>query len=133
MVFYAGGFIYNSTSKETLLHLRDKKTENNPSVWAFFGGLSKTNEKPEETFKREILEELDIVLNKVKYLRDYFNPDFNTHRYTYFVVVKKKPNFQLSEGDKAQWFTINNALKLHLSKRTREDLTYFKENMLDKL
>lgn len=130
MSFYAGGFIYNSTSKEILLHLRDNKTKNNPGVWAFFGGLSGSDEKPEETFKREILEELDIILDEVKYLRDYFNPDFNIQRHAYFVVVDKKPKFQLSEGDKAQWFTVENALKLDLSKRTREDLFYFKKNIL---
>lgn len=130
MVFYAGGFIYNSNSKEILLHLRDDQTKNNPNVWAFFGGLSEPNEKPESTFKREVLEELDIPVNNVEYLRDYFNPDFDTQRYVYFVRVKEKPNFKLSEGSKASWFTIDDALKLKLSKRTREDLLYFKEHLL---
>lgn len=133
MAFYAGGFIYDPSSKEVLLHLRDNKTENNPGVWAFFGGLSKTNERPEETFKREIVEELGIVLNEVKYLRDYFNPDLNTHRYVFFETANRKPEIELSEGDKAQWLTVANALKLSLSKRTREDLIYFKKGILSSL
>lgn len=127
MVFYAGGFIYNPKTKEVLLHLRDNRTKNNPNVWAFFGGLSKPDENPEETFKREVFEELGIQVNKIEYLRDYFNPDFDTHRYIYFIQVKEKPSFRLGEGEDASWFTINNALKLELSKRTREDLLYFKE------
>lgn len=132
MTFYSGGFIYNSTSEEILLHLRDNKTKNNPNVWAFFGGLSEENEKPEETFKREVLEELDIVLDHVNYLRDYFNPDFNTHRHVYFIAVNEKPKFKLGEGDKAPWFTVDDALELNLSKRTREDLFHFKEKVLSR-
>ena len=130
MKFYSGGFIYNPSTKEVLLHLRDNQTKNNPNIWAFFGGLSETNEKPKETFKREVFEELGISINKVEYLRDYFNPDFDTHRYVYFVQVRKKPKFHLGEGDKAKWFTIDETLSLGLSKRTKEDLLYFKKRVL---
>lgn len=69
-------------------------------------------------------------LLKVEYLRDYFNPDFDTHRYVYFVQLEEKPNLQLSEGEKAEWFIIDDAFKIELSKRTREDLLYFKKHVL---
>lgn len=128
-MFYAGGFLYNSKTNEVLLQLRDNKTKNNPKSWAFFGGLAEENETPEETFKREVLEELNISIDKVKYLRDYFNPDFNTHRYVYFVQLEEKPNLQLNEGEKAEWFRIDKAFKIKLSKRTKEDLLYFKKQV----
>lgn len=130
MKFYAGGFIYNPKAKQVLLHLRDARTKNNPKSWAFFGGLSKSNETPEETFKREVFEELNILVDKVEYLRGYFNPDFDTHRYVYFAQLEENPNFQLSEGEKAEWFIIDDAFKIELSKRTKEDLLYFKKHVL---
>ena len=123
-MLYAGGFIYNPKTSQVLLHLRDNQTSDNPNLWAFFGGLSQENERPEDTFKREILEELDIAVNDLTYLRDYFNPDFDTQRYVFYVILDN-PKFKLGEGADAQWFKISEALKLNLSKRTKEDLNYF--------
>lgn len=130
--FYSGGFLYHPTSQEILLHLRDSKTNNNPNVWAFFGGLSQKNENPEQTFRREVLEELHITLDTVDYIQDYVNPDFATHRYVYVASVNQKPLFQLHEGKSAEWFTPKHALTLPLSKRTREDLVYWRNQLLQK-
>ena len=134
MAFYSGGFLYIPQNQEVLLHLRDNKTKNNPNVWAFFGGLSKGDEKPEETFKREIFEELGIHVENPIFLRDYFNPDFQTHRYVFFVKLTEKPTIKLHEGKAAEWMTLDNALERSLSKRTREDLLFFKNfpHYLDK-
>ncbi len=132
-IFYAGGFLYNPDKKEVLLHKRDTKTVNNPGQWAFFGGLSKEGETPVQTFIREIKEELgiDVTPDSVHTLCDYFNPDFDTHRYAFFVLtILPKSKMILGEGEDFGWFPIKDALRLNLSKRTRQDLmTFLKQGM----
>src|SRR5258706_10425936 len=117
-MFYAGGFLYNPISQEILLHKRDGNTLISPNMWAFFGGLSIDKENPIDTFKRELHEELGIILdnNSIKALTNYFNPDIDTHRYVFFAIVYKKNKFQLREGEAYGWFTLKNAFTLNLSK-----------------
>ncbi|MBI2595461.1 NUDIX hydrolase [Candidatus Daviesbacteria bacterium] len=126
-VFYSGGFLYNPVPKKILLHKRDDKTQNNPNCWAFFGGLNEKNEVPLETFQREVKEELGIKLNlsSIYQLTDYFNPDFSTHRHVFYAYTKEVNNIQLNEGAGYGWFTLDEALKLDLTKRTRQDLLFF--------
>lgn len=126
--FYAGGFFYNPDEKAVFLHKRDTKTTNNPGQWAFFGGLSEERESPIQTFLREIKEELeiDVAPDAVHSLCDYFNPDFGTHRYVFFVINRlSKSRMTLREGEDFGWFPIKAALQLSLSKRTRQDLLTF--------
>ena len=131
--FYAGGFLYNPKTKEVLLHLRDNRTKNNPNLWAFFGGVNKKGEKPQETFKRELYEELGNYLSNstIKPLCNYFNPDFKTHRYVFYSKISTKlENLELKEGKEFCWFTFKEAFKQFLSKRTRQDLLFFKKTLL---
>lgn len=130
--FYAGGFLYNPHSKKVLLHLRDDKTNKNKNTWALFGGLSKKGESPMETFQREIKEELSVrfPLSKIKPLYDYFNPDFNVHRYVFYVPSNYLKNkLKLKEGKGFEWTPLPNAFKFNLSKRTRQDLVFFQREL----
>lgn len=130
--FYAGGFLYNPATKKVLLHKRDTRTKINPGKWAFFGGLSKEGETPIETFIREVKEELGILLEStsIYFLCDYFNPDFNTHRYVFFAITQlPKSAMKLREGEDFEWFTLEEALKLDLTKRTRQDLLTFRTKL----
>lgn len=129
--FYSGGFLYNPRLQKILLHKRDAKTKNNPSTWAFFGGLSKNKEKPLDTFIREIYEEIGIKLKpeSIKKLTEYFNPDFDTQRYVFFAEVDEGITVHLSEGQDFDWFTISDAIKLNLTKRARQDLLVFQQNI----
>ena len=130
--FYAGGFLYNPHSKRVLLHKRDEKTDTNKNTWAFFGGLSKKGETPVQTFQREVKEELSVrfPLSKIKPLYDYFNPDFNVHRYVFYVPSSYlKSTLKLREGKGFEWTPLPNAFKFSLSKRTRQDLTFFQREI----
>jgi 8-oxo-dGTP pyrophosphatase MutT (NUDIX family) len=129
-VFYAGGFLYNPTTKQVLLHLRDDKTKHNPNSWAFFGGLSKQKEKPIETFRREIHEELDIMLSpsQIRPLCNYYNPDFDVHRHVFYSQYSDTENkLKVNEGKDSGWFTLDEAFQLNLTKRTKQDLVFFKK------
>lgn len=131
MVFYSGGFIYNSQTKKVFLQLRDNKTKNNPNLWTFFGGTNKVGEKPEDTFLREIDEELDIKIpsDLVKPLYHYFNPDYGIYRYVFYITTLQNLKFNLTEGKDAAWFDLNGVMKQSLSKRTIQDLIFFKKSV----
>ncbi len=132
-IFYAGGFFYNPNNNKVLLQLRDDKTPINPNMWGFFGGSSENNEKPIETFIREIKEELEIVLkkNEIKELCNYYNPDYHMHRYVFFVDkdVNEK-EIILNEGKSFKWVALDEVFGYKLTKRTKQDLKYFINNKL---
>lgn len=132
--YYVGCFFFNPKTKKVLLHLRDDKSLN-PNLWAFFGGMSEANEEPLQTLKREIKEELNLRLRDkdIKYLCDYFNPDYSQHRYIYFIETEnlKDEDIKLAEGAGFGWFTLEQAFKLNLTKRTRQDLETFKQKFID--
>jgi 8-oxo-dGTP pyrophosphatase MutT (NUDIX family) len=135
-VFYAGGFFYNPENNRVLLHRRDFNTPNNPGQWAFFGGTSEVEESPMETFLREIREELGITLTmqEVVPLCDYFNPDFDTHRYVFYVVSDIPVSvLTLREGAGLDWIELDEIFSLNLSKRTRQDLETFVTGVLPRL
>ena len=126
-IFYAGGFLYDSINQKVLLHKRDDKTKNNPNTWAFFGGLSKNSETPIETFKRELREEIDVRLkdDSIEKLTNYFNPDFSTHRYVFYALFEETSNLKLREGESYGWFTLKETFSQNLTKRTKQDLSFF--------
>ena len=127
--FYSGGFLYNSQTKSVLLHKRDAKTEINPNSWAFFGGLNENEETPEQTFIREIQEELDINISpkQVIYLCDYFNEELDTHRYVFFVESElEKSQMHLGEGEDFDWIGLDKVFEYDLTEKTFRDLKYFK-------
>lgn len=131
--FYSGGFFYNPRTHKVLLHKRDSNTDNSPDQWAFFGGLSEQGENPLQTFIREIKEELciNIEASNVESLCDYFNSDFDTHRYVFF--VKKdvdKSKMTLQEGADFDWISFDEVFKYDLTKRTNQDLkTFYKKHL----
>lgn len=125
--FFAGGFLFDPKTKRILLHKRDNNTQNNPGLWAFFGGMSENNETPIETFTRELQEELGIKINKeiIKELTNYFNPDFHVQRFVFYAEMSEQTIFNLNEGEKFGWFEFEEAMKLEITLRTRNDLKRF--------
>ena len=100
-------------------------------MWAFFGGLSQESETPPNTFKRELREELELTLSddSIKKLTDYFNPDFDTHRYVFYAETKESRNLKLHEGEGFAWVTLEEAFNQNLSKRTKQDLSLFQRSL----
>lgn len=126
--FYAGGFLYNPKDQTILLHKRDAKAKVNPNSWAFFGGLNNGKETPKQTFKRELLEELNINIpeNEIKSLCDYFNQELETYRYVFFVESDlKKEQMQLSEGEDFDWIPLDKVFHYLLTEKSVRDLKLF--------
>ncbi len=128
--FYSGGFLYNPKTNSVLLHKRDSHTNVNPNQWAFFGGLSEAGETPEETFVREIKEELGIEISpsSIKSLTDYFNEELQTYRYIFFVESNlEKSDMQLEEGEDFSWIPLEKVFEYDLTAKTAKDLRAFLE------
>jgi len=126
--FWAGGFLYNPKNNSVFLHKRDSNTKFNPNSWAFFGGLNENDESSLDCFIRELKEEIGIKLKKedVIPLYDYFNEEFQTHRFVYYVISDKdKSEFTLNEGKGFNWVSLNQLGKYNLTEKTEKDLKFF--------
>jgi len=126
--FYSGGFLYNPKTYSVLLHKRDSHTKVNPHAWAFFGGLNEGTELPEETFAREINEELGIKISKDQIipLCDYFNEELQTYRNVFFIESDlDKSHMRLGEGEDFDWIPLDNVFKYQLTEKTVRDLQLF--------
>ncbi|MFZ2193428.1 MAG: NUDIX domain-containing protein [Candidatus Moraniibacteriota bacterium] len=126
--FWAGGFLYNPKNNSVLLHKRDSTTKFNPNYWAFFGGLNEGAETPVDCFVREINEEIGIKfkIEDVITLYDYFNEEFQTHRFVFYALSEKtKSEFVLNEGENFDWINLNRIDKYNLTEKTEKDLKSF--------
>lgn len=126
--FYAGGFFYNPKKNEILLHKRDGNTKINPHKWTFFGGSSENNEKPLQTFIREIEEELGVKLfgEEVVPLCDYLNEQENMWRHVFYAISEKqKSEMVLGEGADFDWVSLDKVFEYDLSEKTIRDLNTF--------
>lgn len=77
--------------------------------WEFHGGKIEENETPEEALKREILEELNVHINILKYIKtiEYDYPSFHLSMKCY-VCTLLDSNIELKEHSAAKWLSINN-------------------------
>lgn len=100
-----------------ILQKRDrKKNIVYPGFWGLFGGASDKKERPNETAVREILEELNLHINKkkLKYVTKFtfdfsqFDKKQNKCERSYFyynLSIKEKSNLVLNEGDDMRFFS----------------------------
>jgi mutator protein MutT len=129
--FWAGGFLFNPKNNSVLLHKRDSNIKFNPNSWAFFGGLNEGAETPINCFIREIDEEIGIKLKteEVITLCNYFNEEFQTHRFVFYVLNEKtKSEFVLNEGEDFDWVSLGKIDDYKLTEKTERDLKFFKLN-----
>lgn len=132
--FWSGGFLYNPRSQAVLLHKRDSNTKFNPDTWAFFGGLNEIGETPVDTFLREMLEEIGIKFSskEVITLYNYFNEEFQTHRYAFYIKSEKDiSDFTLGEGMDLGWVNLSQLSDYELSSKTSRDLKFFIETKIN--
>ncbi|MEX2007952.1 MAG: NUDIX hydrolase [Candidatus Spechtbacterales bacterium] len=127
-IFYAGGFLYNPKTDSVLLHKRDAQTNIHPNQWAFFGGTSEPGETPQQTFAREMSEELGIEIapERIEPLCDYLNEEMGTYRYVFVVESDLgKDQMQLSEGEDFDWVSLREVFEYDLTEKTARDLRTF--------
>jgi len=111
---------------EYLFQKRDnKKSIFYPNFYGLFGGTSKIKEKPIETIKRELNEEISLNFNKIEYFISIkldskrFNPKNSSEFKRYFFVCTLPFNFNkeliLKEGQSYKFLNINKINKLKIA------------------
>ncbi|MSR85518.1 NUDIX domain-containing protein [Candidatus Uhrbacteria bacterium] len=133
-MFHACGIFYNPDTRSVLLQKRDDKAPVNPNKWCLFGGGSEGDETPEQTFIREMKEELNIELKleDLKKFTNYLNPKFNTHRYVYLVESRAdKSSMTLNEGEDFDWISLDRVFEYDLTESTARDVKTFLSKLDD--
>jgi len=136
MIKSVAGIIF--INNKYLFQVRDNKS----NIWfpgfnGFFGGLVDKNEIPYHAIKREILEELNIPVVKVKLLiKVNFQPSkLKQQRERFYYLITLKKNFEkqlkINEGSDFKFLSIN---QLKLSKMIPWDITaiYYHQLILTK-
>ena len=99
------GIIIQNSSGEVLLMLRDDDPSiRYPNYWYVLGGRAKEGEVPEETIKREMMEELELELKNISLFKKY---DFSEEtQWIFYTRLDLNPeNINLHEGQKIKYFS----------------------------
>ncbi len=114
-----------------LLQKRSIIAKRFPLKWGLFGGGIEDGENPETGLKREIIEELDLKLDKVCkiYELPYTLIDKNETGIIFtFYANYFGEHLSLNEGDEMKWLTIEDALTYDLSPDYRKIIEYVGQN-----
>ena len=114
-----------------LLQKRSRTAKRFPEKWGLFGGGIEEGESPETGLKREIAEELELKLNKVRkvYELAYTLVEKNEVGTIYaFYASYDKEKLSLNEGDEMKWLEIDEALTYDLSPDYRKIIEYVSQN-----
>ena len=115
--------------RRILLQHRDENIRRLPGYWAFFGGGIKSGEDPEETIKRETLEELNYILRDPKLIMVQKLEDKSQKELKYVFVEKyiNKNILKLQEGQGMDWYRISDTGGLKMADYDRKILDYIKD------
>ncbi len=120
--------LINSRKEILLLHREDKPGIDVPNKWSFVGGALDEGETPEEGIIRETKEEIDYDVKNIILFKVYDDPGIQ--RYVFVGIINKKlSELTLTEGDDMNFFTVEDALMMDISKNTKR---YIEEYFLSK-
>ena len=103
-----------------LLQLRDDKQNiKDPNLWGLFGGSIKKNEKPIKALTREVEEEINIKVYKIKKFCKIFYKKDMMECYIYIININK-PRIKLNEGQDFGYFSFEKIISNKVfSKKTK--------------
>ena len=104
--------------KKILLQKRSANAKRFPNQWGLFGGGEDQNESPEDTIRREIVEELDLKLKKIELIDQQEYQLETTNEHGIISVFKSSYNDEkliLNEGQKMEWVDLGKILDYDLS------------------
>ncbi|MFH1855426.1 MAG: NUDIX domain-containing protein [bacterium] len=132
-------FIKNDALNKYLFVLRDNKPNiPEPNMWGLLGGGIEQNERPIDTVKREIKEELDIEVFNIKHIyskkkvhtvqgQEY---EINGHYFMGETNIEDLSNIVLNEGQKASFFSLEEInSKENVSPTIKELIAVCKEEL----
>jgi len=116
--------IENAKGEFLMLLRDDKPTIPYPNQWYIPGGIMEEGETPEEAIKREMLEELELDLSPLKFLKTYYWPEKVEH--VFHIHLDLNPALvKLHEGQKIQFFSKEELLKMKLAFHDSEIISEF--------
>lgn len=117
--FYASGFIYSLPTQQILL-----QQSSNAPFWLLFGDKSQKNEKPIQTFRRSISQQLKIKIpSKIIYfIYDYSKEQDENYHIFYAQIENRSKKFRVRKGYIVEWFTFKQLSKLQLTEQTKQNI-----------
>lgn len=113
-MFGAGILLLNSNNELLMLLRDDKKGIPYPNMWDIPGGRVESGESPEETIKREMIEEMNLELGDIKLFKVYESEDLIDN--VFWKRIDLDPGkIKLMEGQKIAYFSRNELSKLTLA------------------
>jgi len=110
--------LINPNNKIFLLHREDIPNIEVPNKWSFVGGALDEGETPMDGAIRETKEEINFDVKDAKLFKEYDDPGIR--RYVYIGTIDKEiSELNLTEGDDMGFFTVEEALKMNISKNTK--------------
>ena len=111
--------------QQVLLVLRDNKSSIPfPNTWALLGGYLEENETPEAGIRRELLEELDLELDDIKFFKSYFWEECDEHIF-WGEIDLDLSRVKLHEGQKLAYFSKEQLNQLEFASHYHEILSEF--------
>lgn len=111
----ARGLVFDKDGYIAILHKRNK------NEYKLVGGGIENNEEPEETFKREVLEEAGVSLKNIKFIGTIEeHKSLDNFKQISYVYVANVDNYnvinftqeEINEGSELLWLSIEEALNL---------------------
>ena len=126
---YSGCFIINSENKY-LLQFRGPFWRTFPNTWCTFGGKIEEGETLTQGLKRELKEELNIIVDENKFHKKYsisfeekeYNRSGTLNYFSYNITSKEIEKIKLFEGNGFGWFTFEEVMKLETTPNLKEAL-----------
>ena len=115
--------LFSIKEKKILMMKRDKKAGiPYPESWVFPGDTAEEAETPEECLLREIREELGYGPNpeNIKKFLVFFYPGGKAVEHFYVIPIKEIPELKISEGERIEWFSLEEIEKMDLGFWCRE-------------
>ena len=110
--------LINPQKEIFLSHRDDIPNIEVPNTWSFVGGALEERESPEEGIIRETKEEIGFDVGDVSLFKKYQDPEIK--RYVFVGTIDKEiSELTLTEGDDMNFFTVEDALKMDISKNTK--------------
>jgi 8-oxo-dGTP pyrophosphatase MutT (NUDIX family) len=111
---YTAACLLTLPSGKVVFQRRTKDAPISAHKLSVFGGHHEPKESHIENMRRELAEEtsIDVGHLDLKYLGKYTNPKTGTHIYAYQAHVKN-PNFKVFEGERAEVYSVSEALARH--------------------
>ena len=118
-----------------LVQKRDQKKNFYPGFYGLFGGTQEGTEKPLDTIKRELLEEINLSLlniNKfitIKLESNLFNPKnssvFNRHIFVCKLTKQNKNHIKINEGEYYKFYNISEIKKIEMAPFDKALILYY--------